>query len=78
MQHLGGARIEDLAMVHGDVCQALSDNVTGARSVEQNTRIQELEAEVVETTIGPLNRLQHSKSHHKTHFYVTHILQQRS
>jgi len=46
MQRLGGTRIWDLAMVHGDVCQELNDNVTGGHNVEQNTRIQELEDEV--------------------------------
>jgi hypothetical protein len=46
MQRLGGTSIWDLAMVHGDVCQELNDNVTDGHNVEQNTRIQELEAEV--------------------------------
>jgi hypothetical protein len=46
MQRLGGTQIWNLAMVHGDVCQGLSDNVVGRHDDEQNARIQELEAEV--------------------------------
>jgi hypothetical protein len=78
MQCLGGTRIWDLAMVHGDVCQGLNDNVTGGHNVEQNMRIQELEAEA--------QFLRQQLSHytvcnipnHKMDICVTHVLEERS
>jgi hypothetical protein len=46
VQRLGGTRIWDLAMVHGDICEGLSDKIVGGHYDEQSTRIQEREAEV--------------------------------